>query len=281
MLCDETRRRALFEKDGYEIVRCQGCGLVYVDADLGSADLQQRYGADYYGGGVFDDYIAERDERIAGARAYCRLLNRLVPAGRLLDVGCATGFFLEAASQSWGVTGVELSDFAAEYARHEFGHTVLTGDIADVGLPDASFDVVTLWNTVEHMADPRRAISHVARVAAPNALVVLTTGNVAGPLARRDLVNWNLMTPPEHLYFFDPSTITRLLEDAGLTVRRIAQDGLVTTNGSLSSTPTKVVAAALGLGNVMTVYARRMPETHQRVAVRRRLGARVRPVARV
>lgn len=281
MLCDETRRRALFEKDGYQIVRCRSCGLVYVDADLASADLQRRYGPDYYGGGVFDDYMAERDERIASAGEYCRLLARLVPGGRLLDIGCATGFFLEAASQRWDVTGVELSDFAAEYAKREFGHKVLTGDIADVGLPDASFDIVTMWNTVEHMANPRQAISHVARVASPNALVVLTTGNVGGPLARRDLANWNLMTPPEHLYFFDPGTITRLLEDAGLTVRRIAQDGWITTNRALGFTSINVVAAAVGLGNVMTVYARRMPKTTDRAAMTRRLRARVRPVARV
>ena len=281
VVCEETRRQALFVKDGYPIVKCPRCGLAYVDAELKPGYLEGRYGEDYYGGGVFVDYIAERDQRIAGARAYCQLLEKLSPGGRLLDVGCATGFFLEAASAHWDVTGVELSDFAGEYARREFGHTVLTGDIADVDLPDASFDVVTLWNTVEHMSDPRQAMSHVARVATPGALVVLTTGNVAGPLARRDLANWNLMTPPEHLYFFDPNTITRMLQDAGLTVRRIAQDGRIGTTGSLVSTGARMLAAALGLGNVMTVYARRTPGAHRRATRARRLRARVRPVAQV
>ena len=205
---------------------------------------------------MFHDYVGEREQRIASARSHCGLLAPLKPGGRLLDVGCATGFFLEAASEHWDVTGVELSAFAAGYARREFGHNVLNGDIAEVDLPDAAFDVVTLWNTVEHVSDPRNVIAHVARVAAPDALIVLTTGNSAGPLARRDLANWNLMTPPEHLYFFDPATITRLLVGAGITVRRIVQDGIVTTGGVLSSPRARQLAGLLGLGNVMTVYAR-------------------------
>jgi SAM-dependent methyltransferase len=230
---------------------------------------------------MFHDYIGERDLRIESARRHCRLLAPLKPEGRLLDVGCATGFFLEAASERWEVTGVELSAFAADYARREFGHSVLTGDIADVDLPDAAFDVVTLWNTVEHVSDPRTTIAHVARVAAPDALIVLTTGNAAGPLARRDLANWNLMTPPEHLYFFDSRTITCLLAGAGLTVRRIVQDGIVTTGGVLSVPRARQLAGLLGLGNVMTVYARRPSGTRTSRSRSSRLAARLRPVRRV
>jgi SAM-dependent methyltransferase len=280
-LCGEPGRLALFRKDGYGIVRCAECGLVYVDLDVDSGAMEARYGADYYGGGVFDDYLGQREERIASARRHCDVIAPLARPGRLLDVGCAAGFFLQAASERWDVTGVELSSFAAEYARREFGHVVLTGDIADADLPDDSFDVVTLWNTVEHMSDPRQALAHVGRVAAPGALVVLTTGNVRGPLARRDLSNWNLMTPPEHLYFFDPSTITRLLAEAGLSVRRIVQDGLVSSGGLLARPRARVFASALGLGNVMTVYARRSAGAEHAQGGRERVAARLRPVSSV
>jgi SAM-dependent methyltransferase len=271
----------LFVKDGFPIARCTACRLVYVDAQIDQVELQSRYGADYYGGGVFHDYLGEREERIAAGRRYSETLARMQPSGRLLDVGCAAGFFLEAAASRWDVTGVELSPFAADYARREFGHRVLTGDIADVGLPDRSFEVVTLWNTIEHMADPRSAIGHVARVAAPDALVVLTTGDVGGPLARRTRQDWNLMTPPEHLSFFDPQTITCLLTGAGLEVRRIVHDGIVTTTGPLAAPIARTVASVAGLGNVMTVYARRCarPEpAHRAVSALRR---RLRPLARV
>ena len=245
----------MLNKDGFAIVRCRACGLVYVDADMQSADLVERYGAEYYGGTVFHDYLGEREERLAGARQQCGLLARLQPSGRLLDVGCATGFFLEAASRTWDVTGVELSEFAADYARREFGHHVITGDISEAGLPDAAFDVITLWNTIEHVSNPLSVMENIARVAAPGALIVLTTGNVAGFQARRDLANWNLMTPPEHLYFFDPKTISLLLERTGLWVRRVAHDGITTESGILASSRARMFAS-LVTGNVMTVFAR-------------------------
>lgn len=281
-VCSCPSRERLFDKDGFPIARCGSCSHVYVDAQLGSSDLQERYGEDYYQGGVFHDYLAERDERIASARAYCALISTLKPSGRLLDVGCATGFFLEAASAHWQVTGVELSPFAADYARREFGHSVLTGDITDVDLPDGSFDVVTLWNTIEHMSEPRDSIGRVAQLAAPDALVVVTTGDVTGTLARRSLVDWELMAPPEHMHFFSPRTITLLLERAGLEVRRIAHDGCVAKGGLLATRRAKLLASAAGLGNVMTVFARR---TGRHGAMRTRTGAsflrRVRPIARV
>jgi 2-polyprenyl-3-methyl-5-hydroxy-6-metoxy-1,4-benzoquinol methylase len=239
------------------------------------------HGPDYFTGSVFEDYIGEREERLASARRLSAMLARLQPEGRLLDVGCATGFFLEPAAQFWEVTGVELSEFAAEYARREFGHTVYTGDLADVGIPDASFDVVTLWNTIEHVADAREVMKHVARVAAPGALIVLTTGNVSGPLARRDLAKWGLMTPPAHLYFFGPRTITRLLEDTGLIVRRIAQDGRVATSGAFATRLVRTAASVLGLGDLMTVFARRPSEARLGRSLPRGLERRFRPIARV
>jgi SAM-dependent methyltransferase len=280
-VCGEIERQRLFRKNGFPIARCRGCGHVYVDAEISSSELQARYGRDYYQGSVFHDYLAEREERIESARGYVALLSKLKPSARLLDVGCATGFFLEAASVHWDVTGVELSPFAAEYARREFGHRVLTGDVASVDLPDASFDVITLWNTIEHVPDPRAVLGCVARLAAPDALVVLTTGDAAGTLAHKSLIDWELMTPPEHLHFFQPRTITLLLEGAGLEVRRIAHDGHIANSGPLATRWVRLLAAGAGLGNVMTVFAR---QPRQPPASRRLGGAfarRLRPVARV
>jgi SAM-dependent methyltransferase len=274
-------RRVLLTKDDYPIARCEGCGLVYVDAELDSVQLRERYGSGYYEGSVFHDYAGEREERIAGARSHCELLSRLAPAGRLLDVGCAMGFFLHAASEHWQVTGVELSGFAADYARREFGHQVLTGDVSEVDLPERSFNVVTLWNTIEHMARPRQAMASIARVTVPGGLIVLTTGNVRGPLARHDLDRWELMTPPEHVYFFDPGTITRLLEEAGFEVRRIVQDGVVARRGLLTSPRIRMIASTAGLGDVMTVYARRGARRPRRSQLRAGFARRLRPVGRV
>jgi 2-polyprenyl-3-methyl-5-hydroxy-6-metoxy-1,4-benzoquinol methylase len=271
-LCGTPQRTGILDKDGFPIVRCSECRLVYVDAERQADEIQNTYGREYFTGGVFHDYIGERDERVASGRALCAVVRRAQPGGRLLDVGCAAGFFLEAARPFFQVTGVELSPFASEYARRETGLDVRTGDIADVELEAGQFDVVTLWNTIEHVGDPVSVIAHVRRAIARDGLLVLTTGDVCGPLARRDLNKWGLMTPPEHLFFFDPSTITRLLAGAGFEVRRIVHDGLVATSGPLLSRPVQLAASVLSLGSVMTVFARPSGKA------RARLVSRLRPI---
>jgi 2-polyprenyl-3-methyl-5-hydroxy-6-metoxy-1,4-benzoquinol methylase len=275
-LCAERTRTRLFEKHGCPVARCPSCHLVYVDAEFGREDVEGLYGEDYYTGDAFHDYLGERAERVAGGRLHAGVLAGVQPGGRLLDVGCAAGFFLEAASAWYDVTGIEVSAFAADYARRELGHRVHTGDIVDVDLGGELFDVVTLWNTIEHVFDPVRVLGEVARHTRPGGLLVLSTGDVSGPLARRDLPGWNLMTPPEHLFFFSPRTIARLLQGAGFEARRFTFDGIVAERGPASRPLARSVAVVAGLGNVMTVYARRIPV--RRASAIRRLASRYRPL---
>ena len=275
-LCGSAERQGLFDVDGYPIARCPSCTLVQVDADLERRELEQIYDEDYFRGGVYDDYIGEREVRVGAAAEATKSLATMVPRGRLLDVGCGAGFFLEAASRVYDGTGVELSAFASEYARRELGLRVITGDVVDGALPGEHFDVITLWNTIEHMNDPLEALKAVARLSRPGSLLVLSTGDVRGPLARSNLRGWNLMSPPYHLFFFSPRTIELLLAKTGFQLRRVVYDGVVTTDGLLAGTTARRVAAIAGVGNVMTVYAVRAEPAP--TSARRRLAARYRPL---
>jgi len=281
LLCGEIGRQRLFAKNGYPIAKCSRCQLIYVDRTLGKTELARVYGSDYFTGDVFRNYLAEREERLEGARGMASVLARVQSGGRLLDIGCAAGFFLEAASRFYDVTGVELSEFAARHARNEFGHRVVTGDITELDFGDELFDVVTLWNTVEHLADPLSTLRKTATLSRPGALLVLTTGNVAGPLARRDLSGWNLMHPPEHLFYFSPRTIERLLARSGFELRRIVFDGLIGEGGIARSGLVQRVASVLGLGNVMTVYARRAHDPAGLPNLQQRWLGRLRPIRAV
>ena len=216
-LCGAVERTHLIDKDGYPIARCRSCGLVQVDVELGRDELEGIYGEDFFTEEeLFHDYVAQRGIRVESGAKLAEVLVGLVPGGKLLDVGSAAGFFLEAASRHYDVTGVEFSPFAAEYARGEFGHRVLTGDVTEVGLEGEQFDVVTMWATIEHMADPLAAVRAVASLTRPGGLFVLSTGDVTGPLARRDLHGWNLMLPPYHLFFFSPQTIDAAAQEGRL-----------------------------------------------------------------
>ena len=241
-------------------------------------ELEQIYGEEYFSSEVFHDYVAEREVRVEAGRAAAGTLSRLIPAGRLLDVGCAAGFFLEAASAHYHVTGVELSPFASAYARETLGLRVLTGDVTDGLVDGEQFDVVTVWNTIEHMADPLGALTAIARVTRPGAVLALSTGDVTGPLARFDLPHWNLMAPPYHLFFFSPKTIDLALARSGFALRRVVYDGVVADRGPLASNTARLAATVAGLGNVMTVYATRSETVRTGSSVVARLAARYRPL---
>jgi SAM-dependent methyltransferase len=275
-LCGSAERQGLFNVDGYPIAHCRSCTLVQVDVDLERRELEEIYDEDYFAGEVFHDYVGERDVRVAAAAEATQILARMVPAGRLLDVGCGAGFFLEAASRVYDGSGIELSAFASEYARRELGLRVITGDVTDEAFAGEQFDVITLWNTVEHLNDPLEALKAVARLSRPGSLLVLSTGDVSGPLARRNLREWNLMSPPYHLSFFSPRTIGLLLAETGFQVRRVVHDGVVATDGPLARATARRVAAIAGVGNVMTVYALRGKPAP--TSARRRLAARYRPL---
>jgi SAM-dependent methyltransferase len=278
-VCGAAQRESLFVKDGWPVARCSHCTMVYVDAVLNRAALGRIYDRDYYQGDVFADYLGEREVRRASGRARARALASLVPAGRLLDLGCAAGFFLSAASEFYDVTGVEVSAFAADHAREAFGLRVFTGEIFDARLADDEFDVVTMWDVIEHLTDPGGVLREVARVTRPEGLLVLTTGDIQSRLAVRDLERWDLMSPPAHLLFFSARTLERLLNQTGFEIERIMADGRISQRPRLSGARVKSVVGSLGVGNVITVFARRRPQPRPR-ALRARLPGRLQRIGR-
>ena len=134
---------------------CGSCTLQYAEAAPGTAELPALYGERYFNGAPagYPDYL--RDEPVHRRRAgrYLDALARLVPApGRLLDVGCATGFFLdEARSRGWRVVGSEVSEWAAASARDRLALDVRTGPFPDALPPGERLDVVTFFNVLEQL----------------------------------------------------------------------------------------------------------------------------------
>jgi SAM-dependent methyltransferase len=191
----------------FEIVRCTGCGLVFTNP---MPDLRTAYQD------VVDPiYLASQEQRRQTARHALQGILKHVPAGgRLLDVGCNTGLFLDEAASSFRVEGVELSQWAAAEAAKR--HTVHTVPISELDLP-ASFDVVTLFGVIEHFDDPLRELQAMARVLKPGGLFVVYTGDVDAWLPRLLGKRW-WWYQGMHLYYFSLKTLTRMLDKAGFDV---------------------------------------------------------------
>ncbi len=216
-LCGGTRGERLEESAGTRVVRC-GCGLVFVTPQPPRDALEQAYDEAYYRpwedqGRLRARIWRDRVERVASLAP---------PPGRLLDVGCGTGTFLERArARGWDVAGTELSRTGAAAARAA-GLAVAEGELWEAGFPEGTFDVVTCWHVIEHVADPRRLVGEIARVLRPGGALVLATPNLEDRIFRAAYVlargrRPRLYEPGEreiHLYIFSADTLRRLVASA-------------------------------------------------------------------
>lgn len=250
--CGERASSPLFDKDRWTIVGCAACGTAYVAQDPAVLDATALYDASYYSGGsagVFADYVGQQAVRRAHARRKLWWLRHLPPrwppAGRLLDVGCAAGFFLAEAQLHYEVQGVELSDWAASHARQRLGLPVVTGTLQQAALPPQHFDIVTLWDVIEHVGDPVPLLAEAARVLKPGGRLVLTTGDWGSAYARARGASWHLMTPPWHLSFFTRASMARAARRAGLSPLHCASEGVA------GDGPLWRHRAGLGLGRLL------------------------------
>lgn len=258
VVCGHAHARLQFPKDGYSMVACQACGALYVGEDPAAIDFDALYGQAYYTGGsdaVFADYVGQEAARRAHARRKLAVLRHLPPRiprhGRLLDVGCAAGFFLAEARAHYEVQGVELSTWSSAYARDRLNLPVFTGTLQDAQLPADHFDVVTLWDVIEHVPEPVPVLAAAARVLKPGGRLVLSTGDWGSAYAQARGADWHLMTPPWHLTMFSRASLQAAAERAGLRVVGWRSEG-VAGDGPLWRNKAALLASRLlGWGDIV------------------------------
>ena len=144
-----------------QLVRCRNCGLQYLTPRLKSDVVITGYSE-----GTDEAFISQNAARERTFTKNLDLIERLVPQqGRILDIGTAGGAFLGVAKQrGWETAGCEPNRWLAEWGSQHYGITIQPGTIYDMQLPDNAFDVVTLWDVLEHTPDPKSVLLECRRV---------------------------------------------------------------------------------------------------------------------
>ena len=203
--CGRVTPQALrFHANGCAIWQCVTCGLGR--ADTKDFDPGAYYTADYFCGGRSDGYSDYRGAEPVLRREFAHsadFVRRFSDGSRLLDLGCAYGFFLkEAAKRHFEILGIELAEDAAESCR-QAGLNVLSGIADEANMTRiGEVDVITMFDVIEHLQQPRESIALCVRYLKPGGIIVITTGDFASLAARWAGSKWRLMTPPQHLWFF-------------------------------------------------------------------------------
>lgn len=227
-LCEGVRARAVAVKFGLRIVRCRSCGHVFANPRLLRAEIEKRYESPEFFSEYLDAHRAtpkgyDLDFLRGHYGLYLDLIRgRLSPGARLLDLGCGAGFFLKAAeADGWAAEGTEISRQLAAYARDVAGVKVRLGTLEEIRWPPEIFDVVTLFDVLEHVPDPLRTLTEVGRLLKTDGAVLISTPDYDS-LSRLFLGKaWAVLSPAEHLSLFTSGTLRALIERAGLSVLAI------------------------------------------------------------
>jgi ubiquinone/menaquinone biosynthesis C-methylase UbiE len=205
------------------IVRCRKCDLVYANPRWESALVEENYS-------VVEDhtYVEEREGRVLTFTRNLKPLEDLVGANvsprRILDVGCHIGVMVELAKErGWDAWGVEPSQWASEQARARGLH-VVTGTLNDAKVPENYFDVVTMWDVIEHLTDPAAEIRNVHRVVKQGGIFAIHTIDIESWFARMMGGRWPWLMEM-HLYYFSPRTLGKMLEQCGFEIVRSSAQG--------------------------------------------------------
>lgn len=190
----------------YRIVRCKSCGHVYC-----SPRLEDMY--KYYHDTVDEDYLENSDLRIHTAKRLVKTIQKFVPSGRLLDIGCSTGDFLSVARNIYEVEGLELSKWAFEIAKNK-GLTIHTKSINELAESKRFYDIITMWGVIEHLEYPLIEMQNANRLLNIGGVVCLWTGNVDSFYFRILGQKWWYILG-QHIQFFSKRSLDRLMHDTG------------------------------------------------------------------
>ncbi|MDF1512663.1 MAG: class I SAM-dependent methyltransferase [Anaerolineae bacterium] len=255
------------------IVRCDSCGMVFADPRPKSDEVLSIYEA------VKDPlYVEERAGRVLTFEHHLRPMEKLTGKAngrRLLDVGAYTGVFVDIATRhGWDAWGMEPSRWAVEHGREQ-GLQMVNGTLESSTLPDASFDVVTMWDVIEHVANPLETVRAAWRVLRPGGYLVVHTMDLASPFAKVMGTRWPWFMEM-HLFYFTRDTMRLMLERAQFDILWMGAQGRYLQAGYLASRVTALAPfpgrilewwmtvlrlrktpLRINLGDLFTTYARK------------------------
>jgi SAM-dependent methyltransferase len=225
MICDHRKREIIAALDQGSLCECLTCGLVFSDRlerGLESRDLYETYYRNELGG-----RFSWGIEHIVRAFRFFRAFKMFTispRAARILDIGSGRGFMLYYLKKYYRYTrtvGTQISRNAYEFSRNKLGLEIYDKDLLELSFDPGSFDIVTLWHVLEHLAQPARYMDAIRNVLAPGGKLVIEVPNYGSWTRAWTGKYWLGLDPDYHMYFFTPASLVKLVTDHGFTVKTI------------------------------------------------------------
>lgn len=208
------------EVNGIPILKCKRCKSIWVD-DIDKDAIVTFYDKSYFididGSKIgYKNYLSGEKTHIENSRNIIKKVDKIksLKKARILDIGCAFGFLLNEAKRlnQCDVYGVEISNYACEYAKERFGINIFNCELNACNFDSNFFDVVFLIGVIEHLISPKAYLKYILRFLKPDGILVITTIDTKG------LIPLYSIKPPEHLFYFDHNNISFLLNKSGYKI---------------------------------------------------------------
>jgi len=213
-------------RETFNIVECESCGFKFTNPRPEPNDLGRYYKS--------EEYISHSNTKkgfinsaYQSVRKYTllkklQLISKYYKTGKILDVGCGTGEFLNTCKNAkWQTIGIEPDDDARGMGIKNYDIDVRP-ESEIKNLENESFDVITMWHVLEHVPDLNDRINDLKRLLKPKGIIIIAVPNCDSYDARKYKEHWAAYDVPRHLYHFIPSTIDKLLKKHDLKLFKIA-----------------------------------------------------------
>jgi SAM-dependent methyltransferase len=215
-ICDTDRLVHAYDKPPAAYWRCTACGFIF-QHPLPSPEAFVSYAETEYQGGLYSDYVRAREMKLEHFRQRLAQVGPDPRPGRLLDIGCSCGYFMEVAQASgYAVQGLEFSKSAIAAAADSVRPHIECAHVEELANAGGErFDLITAFDIIEHLTDPMALLCQARRLLAPKARLVISTPDAGHWLRPIMGSRWPMLQPMQHVSLFSGPALKLALERAG------------------------------------------------------------------
>lgn len=190
-----------------QVVKCNNCGLIYVNPRLKSNLIVKGYSE-----GSDENFVSQAKGRELTFAKSLKLIEKYSNKGKILDIGTAGGSFLHVAKKrGWEVYGIEPNKWLCEWAKKNYELEIQSGTLFDHKFEDNYFDVITLWDVLEHVSDPKALLIEINRILKKEGILVVNYPDIGSLISKLMGKRWVFLLSV-HLFYFSPKTIKKILK---------------------------------------------------------------------
>ena len=221
LACGNSVYRDLF----VGIKSCSRCRFAWADIKLSEDQWSQIYNKNYFFGEEYLNYLEEEKALRKNFQRNLNFMSSYCGKGKLLEIGCAYGFFLDEARKYYEVTGIDIHAEGCQYSKEKFGLSTQAGNFLTMPIEPRSYDAVAMWDMLEHVPNPQEFIAKASDVLKDKGFLFFCTLDITSLLAKMQGRSWRQIHPPSHVSYFSRASLEIMLKRLGFKTMAIKYFG--------------------------------------------------------